>query len=80
MVNRTLIFSFALAQFSSEVVKLVDTTTPQGGGVCESGGSVIYDYDCGSVGGGDFVGKRLFLSVLGWEADEQLRGTQQTYR
>jgi hypothetical protein len=61
MVNGTLIFSFALAQFSSEVVKLVDTSTPQGAGVCRGGGSVIYD--CASVGGRNFVGKRFFFDV-----------------
>ena len=68
MVNGKLIFSFVLAQFSSEVVKLVDTSTPQGPGVCFGGGSVISDG--ASVGGRNFVGRRLFLMpVLGWEAD-----------
>jgi hypothetical protein len=56
MVNGKLIFSFALAQFSSEVVELVDPSIPQGAGV-RVGGSVICDR--ASVCGRNFVGKRL---------------------
>jgi len=69
MVNGALIFSFALAQFSSEVVKLVDTSTPQGPGVCFGGGSVIND--CASVGGRNFVGKRFFRCRF-WGGDRTL--------
>jgi hypothetical protein len=58
MVNGRLIFSFALAQLSSKVVKLLDRTTPQGAGVRVGGGSVIYD--CGSLCWCNFVAKRFF--------------------